>query len=78
MAPWRSAVPILNFFLSFGSLQTVLRQSALIGLIAFGMVFLVAMGKSLWPPRRCSSRMFTLDSAIIIKIERRLQLMFVN
>ena len=30
-------------FLSFGSIRTVLRQSALIGIIAFGMVFLVAM-----------------------------------
>jgi ribose transport system permease protein len=30
-------------FLSFGSIKTVLRQSALIGIIAFGMVFLVAM-----------------------------------
>jgi ribose transport system permease protein len=30
-------------FLSFGSIKTVLRQSALIGVIAFGMVFLVAM-----------------------------------
>jgi ribose transport system permease protein len=29
--------------LSFGSIKTVLRQSALIGIIAFGMVFLVAM-----------------------------------
>jgi ribose transport system permease protein len=30
-------------FLSFGSIKTILRQSALIGIIAFGMVFLVAM-----------------------------------
>jgi ribose transport system permease protein len=30
-------------FLGFGSIKTVLRQSALIGIIAFGMVFLVAM-----------------------------------
>ena len=30
-------------FLSFGSIKTVFRQSALIGVIAFGMVFLVAM-----------------------------------
>ena len=30
-------------FLSFGSIKTVLRQSALIGIIAFGMVFLAAM-----------------------------------
>jgi ribose transport system permease protein len=30
-------------FLSFGSIKTVLRQSALIGIVAFGMVFLVAM-----------------------------------
>jgi ribose transport system permease protein len=30
-------------FLDFGSIKTVLRQSALIGIIAFGMVFLVAM-----------------------------------
>jgi ribose/xylose/arabinose/galactoside ABC-type transport system permease subunit len=30
-------------FLSFGSIKTVLRQSALISIIAFGMVFLVAM-----------------------------------
>ena len=30
-------------FLSFGSIKTVLRQSALIGIIAFGMVFRVAM-----------------------------------
>lgn len=30
-------------FFSFGSLRTVLRQSALVGIMAFGMVFLVAM-----------------------------------
>jgi ribose transport system permease protein len=30
-------------FLGFGSIKTVLRQSALVGIIAFGMVFLVAM-----------------------------------
>ncbi len=35
-------IPYPEFF-SFGSLKTVLRQSALIGIIAFGMVFLVAM-----------------------------------
>ena len=35
-------IPYPEFF-SFGSIKTVLRQSALIGIIAFGMVFLVAM-----------------------------------
>ena len=35
-------IPYPEFF-SFGSLKTVLRQSALVGIIAFGMVFLVAM-----------------------------------
>src|SRR5271168_5541726 len=35
-------IPYPEFF-SFGSVKTVLRQSALIGIIAFGMVFLVAM-----------------------------------
>lgn len=30
-------------FFSFGSLRTILRQSALVGIMAFGMVFLVAM-----------------------------------
>ena len=35
-------IPYPEFF-SFGSIKTVLRQSALIGVIAFGMVFLVAM-----------------------------------
>jgi ribose transport system permease protein len=35
-------IPYPEFF-SFGSVKTVLRQSALVGIIAFGMVFLVAM-----------------------------------
>src|SRR6476620_10889696 len=35
-------IPYPEFF-SFGSIKTVLRQSALIDIIAFGMVFLVAM-----------------------------------
>jgi ribose transport system permease protein len=35
-------IPYPEFF-SFGSIKTVLRQSALIGVVAFGMVFLVAM-----------------------------------
>jgi ribose transport system permease protein len=35
-------IPYPEFF-TFGSIKTVLRQSALIGIIAFGMVFLVAM-----------------------------------
>jgi ribose transport system permease protein len=30
-------------FFSFGSIKTILRQSALVGIIAFGMVYLVAM-----------------------------------
>ena len=34
---------MISEFLGFGSIKTVLRQSALIGIIAFGMVFLVAM-----------------------------------
>src|ERR1700735_3507185 len=35
-------IPPPEFF-SFGSIKTILRQSALIGIIAFGMVYLVAM-----------------------------------
>src|SRR5271156_2184935 len=35
-------IPHPEFF-SFGSIKTVLRQSALVGIIAFGMVYLVAM-----------------------------------
>jgi ribose transport system permease protein len=35
-------VPHPEFF-SFGSIKTILRQSALVGIIAFGMVYLVAM-----------------------------------
>jgi ribose transport system permease protein len=35
-------IPYPEFF-SFGSVKTILRQSALIGIIAFGMVYLVAM-----------------------------------
>jgi ribose transport system permease protein len=35
-------IPYPEFF-SFGSVKTILRQSALVGIIAFGMVFLVAM-----------------------------------
>ncbi len=35
-------IPHPEFF-SFGSVKTILRQSALIGIIAFGMVYLVAM-----------------------------------
>ena len=35
-------IPHPEFF-SFGSIKTILRQSALIGIIAFGMVYLVAM-----------------------------------
>jgi ribose transport system permease protein len=35
-------IPHPEFF-SFGSLKTILRQSALVGIIAFGMVYLVAM-----------------------------------
>src|ERR1700731_1533366 len=35
-------IPYPEFF-SFGSIKTVLRQSALVGIIAFGMVHLVAM-----------------------------------
>lgn len=35
-------IPHPEFF-SFGSIKTILRQSALVGIIAFGMVYLVAM-----------------------------------
>ena len=35
-------IPYPDFF-SFGSMKTILRQSALVGIIAFGMVYLVAM-----------------------------------
>jgi ribose transport system permease protein len=35
-------IPHPEFF-SFGSIRTILRQSALVGIIAFGMVYLVAM-----------------------------------
>ncbi len=35
-------IPYPEFF-SFGSVKTILRQSALVGIIAFGMVYLVAM-----------------------------------
>ena len=35
-------IPFPDFF-SFGSMKTILRQSALVGIIAFGMVYLVAM-----------------------------------
>jgi ribose transport system permease protein len=35
-------IPYPEFF-SFGSITTILRQSALVGIIAFGMVYLVAM-----------------------------------
>lgn len=35
-------IPYPGFF-SFGSIKTILRQSALVGIIAFGMVYLVAM-----------------------------------
>jgi ribose transport system permease protein len=35
-------IPYPEFF-SFGSIKTILRQSALVGIIAFGMVYLVAM-----------------------------------
>src|SRR6202046_3533577 len=35
-------IPHPEFF-SFGSVKTILRQSALVGIIAFGMVYLVAM-----------------------------------
>jgi len=61
-------IPHPEFF-SFGSIKTILRQSALVGIIAFGMVYLVAMVEidlsgrhfSPWPPacRRCSLNSIT-------------------
>jgi ribose transport system permease protein len=40
--PLAIGIPYPEFF-SFGSVKTILRQSALVGIIAFGMVYLVAM-----------------------------------